>query len=72
MVAGAYEFDGLSDVPSIRRLLDIAAFDTLQLDNSVARNRALTAIVQTAARLLETGELESRIEALESALGSRQ
>jgi hypothetical protein len=50
---------------------EIAAFDALGLENSVARVRALTAIVQVGARLLETGEIEERVAALEAAVVSR-
>jgi len=35
----------------------------------VARSRTIIAAVHAAARLLETGELEARITALEAALG---
>jgi hypothetical protein len=70
-VGGAYDFEGLETVPQLRRLLQIAAIDALSLENSVARVRAITALVQTASRLMETGELEARIEALEAALEPR-
>jgi len=70
-VSGAYELDGLTDIPGLRRVLEIAAVDALALENSVARVRALTAIVQVGARLLETGELEERLVALEAALEPR-
>ena len=68
---GAYDFDGLGTVTDLRRLLEIAALDALGLDNSVARVRALTAIVQVGARLLEVGEFEDRLAALESAIRQR-
>ena len=45
--------------------------DALALDNSVARVRALTAIVQVGSRLLEVGELDERLKAIEGALGPR-
>jgi hypothetical protein len=70
-LAGAYDFDGLSTVPDLRRLLEVAAVDALGLDNSIARVRALTALVQVGARLLEVGELEPRIAVLESLLERR-
>ena len=50
---------------------EIAVFDTLGLDNSLARSRTLIAAAQAAARLLEAGELEARIAALEAALEHR-
>jgi hypothetical protein len=71
VVSGAYDFEGLGSVESIRRLIEVAAVDTLQLENSVARNRTLAYLAQTGAKLLEVGEFETRLEALEAALGPR-
>jgi hypothetical protein len=70
-VAGAYAFEGLSSVPAIRRLLEVAALDALSLETSVARVRALAYLAQTALRCLETADLEERVHALEAALSSR-
>jgi len=42
--------------------------DTLALDNSVARNRTLAYLAQTALRSMEVGELEERIRNLEAGL----
>jgi hypothetical protein len=70
-VAGAYSFDGLGSVPQIRRLVEVAVIDTLGLENSIARARTLAYLAQTATKLLETGELEERLEAVEAALGPR-
>ena len=67
-LAGAYEFESLGSTGDLRRLLEIAAFDALGLEQSVARVRVITAIVQVGARLLETGELEERVAALEAAV----
>ena len=69
-VAGAYEFDGLGSASDLRRLLEIAAVDALALENSIARVRAITAIVQVGARLLEVGELDERVRAIEATLQS--
>ena len=66
---GAYEISGLATVDDIRRVLEVAVLDALALDNSVARVRALVAASQAAARLLEVGELEGRVEALEAVFG---
>lgn len=71
IVRGTYEIESLDTVGDLRRLLLVATVDALALDNSVARIRVLTAIVQAGARLLETGELEERLAALENAIGSR-
>ncbi len=70
-VAGAYEFEGLSQVSDLRRVLEIAAVDALSLENSVARSRVLIAVVQAGARLLEVGELDERLDSLEAAVGPR-
>ena len=71
VVAGAYDFEGLGSVPSIRRLVEVAATDTLGLENSVARARALAYLAQVATGLLEKGETEERLAAIESVLGPR-
>jgi hypothetical protein len=68
-VSGAYDFSGLGSVEAIRRILEIAVVDALGLDNSVARARVLIAAALAATKLLETGELEARLSALEAALG---
>lgn len=47
-VAGAYDIEGLDDVPKIRRLVEIAVLDTLSLENSVARSRTLAYLAQAA------------------------
>jgi len=70
-VAGAYSFEGLRTVEQIRRLVEIAVTDTLGLENSVARARTLAYLAQTATKLLEVGELEERLAAVEAALGPR-
>jgi hypothetical protein len=69
-VAVAYDLESLDSVASIRRIIEIALFDALGLESSIPRARVLIAGALAAAKLLETGELASRIEALESALGS--
>ena len=71
ITAGAYDFDGLGDVGSIRRLLEIAAFDTLGLENSVARSRALAYLAQVSLKALEVGELAERVQVLEDAMRPR-
>jgi hypothetical protein len=71
-VSLAYDFEGLDTVAAIRRLLEIAATDTLGLDNSVSRNRMLVSVVQAALQALEKGELEQRIELLEQSVHPKQ
>jgi hypothetical protein len=68
-VLGAFDFEGLATVPQIRRLVEVAVIDALSLENSVQRARTLAYLAQTAARLLEAGEIEQRLDRIESALG---
>lgn len=68
-VSGAYDFGGLGSIEAIRRILEIATIDALGLDNSIARARVLISAALAAAKLIETGELEARLEALEAAGG---
>ena len=70
-VSGAYEVNGLETVGDLRRLLVIAALDTLGLENSIARARTLGYLVGVAGKLSETGELEERLAALEAAHGQK-
>ena len=69
---GAYDLESLTTVQDIRRLLEIGMVDLLGLDNSIARVRALTQLALAAAKLLEVGELETRVMALEAAVQQRQ
>src|SRR3990170_2289721 len=47
-LATAYDFEGLTSVPDIRRLVEVAAFDALGLDNNISRVRALGYLAQVA------------------------
>ena len=72
-VTSAYEFEGVDTVFGIRRLLEIAIVDALGLENSISRARTLAYLAMTAIKLMEVGELELRIEALETAVhGSKR
>jgi hypothetical protein len=70
-VAVAYDFEGLESIPQIRRMVEVAALDALAIENSLARVRALGYLAQVAVMLLEKGEHEERLEAIESVLGPR-
>jgi hypothetical protein len=65
-LAGAYDLSGLDLVDGLRRVLDIALVDSLNLDNGMPRNRTLIAIVMVGLKALATGELADRVEALEA------
>jgi hypothetical protein len=70
-VAAAYDFTGLGSVESILRLFEIAAIDVLGLETSIAKSRVLINAGSAALKLLEIGDLQTRIELLESALKAR-
>ena len=71
-LAVAYDLEDLTSVPAIRRLVEIAAYDALGLPSDLARVRALGYLAQVASGLLEKGEMEERLMALEAALGPRE
>ncbi len=65
----AFAFEGIDSVSAIKRLVEIAITDAFMLENSVARCRILIAGAGIAAKLLEHGDHEERIAALEAAVG---
>lgn len=67
-LAVAYDLAGLGSIEAIRRIIEIALFDALGLENTIPRARVLISGALAAAKLLETGELAERIAALEAAL----
>src|SRR6266853_1263456 len=67
-IAAIYAFNGLRTIEDHQALLETAATETLALENSIARNRTIAAIVGAGAKLLETGELADRLAALEAVL----
>jgi hypothetical protein len=70
-ISGAYQFEGLDTTPRLRRLLEIAAFDALALEVSVAKVRVIISLVLAGAKLLETGEFEERLAVIEGVLEPR-
>lgn len=66
-IATVYGVQGLRAIEDLQSLLETATFETLALDNSISRNRALAGMVATAAKLIEVGELEERLATLEAA-----
>ena len=62
----AYDLAGLDSVDGIRRLLEIVVADALSLDNGIGRLRVIIATIGAATKLLEAGELEQRLAALEA------
>lgn len=70
-LAGAYELAGVRTTEDLFRVVEIVVFDLLGLENGIARARALLHSVVVSAKLLEVGDLEDRIAALESALAAQ-
>ena len=70
-VSGAYDIEGLETVGQIRRLIEIAVLDTLGLENSIARSRTIAYLAHVALKVLEVGEFQQRLQALEAAIGPR-
>lgn len=70
-VALAYDFEGLRSIADILRVLESAVSDTLALDNSVQRSRALGQLCETARRCLDRDQ-EERIRLLEATVRGYQ
>ena len=70
-MATIYDFAGLRTAESAQRLLETAAIETLALENSVARNRALISAATGAGKLIETGDLQERVALLEITVGPK-
>lgn len=68
ITAGAYDIEALETPSDIRRVAEVAIIDTLRLDNSVARSRALFWGCGVLIKLQEVGDLEERLQAMEAAL----
>ena len=72
MLAGAYDLEGLDNIPGIRRVLEIATLDTLAQENNLSRNRTLGYLMQVALKAMDAGETEERLTALEQAVINKQ
>ena len=66
-VASIDDFRGLRAIEDNQALLETAAIETLAIDNSIGRNRALAGMAATGAKLIELGDLTERVAALEAA-----
>ena len=66
-----FDLAGVTTIEDLQRVVDIALLGLLSLENSVSRDRALLNVASTGARLIETGELAAKVEALGSVLEPR-
>ena len=71
-IATIYGFNGLRTVEDNQTLLETAVTETFALENSIARNRTLIAAATTGAKLVEVGDHEERIAALEAVTAARR
>jgi hypothetical protein len=71
-VATIYDFSGLRSIEGAQRLLETAALETLALENSISRNRTLISAAAGAGKLIEAGDLDARLSAVEAAVGPKQ
>lgn len=67
----AYALAGLDTMPGIQRLLECTVHETLCLGSGVAKTRLLYTAVNLALKVLETGDLATRVATLESMLRRR-
>lgn len=71
LLNAVHDFEGLTSIPDVMRLLEIAVTDCLGVERGLNRARVLGYLAQQATKLLQVGEYEERLEALESVLGDR-
>ena len=67
-VRGAYELDDLGSIGGIQRVVEIALVDALSLDSTPTRCRILFYGATVALKVIEVGQHEERIQALEAAV----
>jgi hypothetical protein len=71
-LSGAYDLEGIDNIPGIRRVLEIATLDTLSSENNLSRNRTLGYLMQVALKAMEAGEIDERLTTLEQAVHANQ
>ena len=71
-VATIYGFGGLRSIEDHQALLETVVIETMTLENSIARNSAVTRMIATGAKLIELDDLATRIAAIEATLGPRR
>jgi hypothetical protein len=71
-VATIYGFGGLRSIEDHQALLETVVIETMTLENSIARNSAVTRMIATGAKLIELGDLATRVAAIEATLGPQR
>lgn len=59
-------------IDDVLKVLDYALAESMPLENSIQRGRLIVAIASAFIEAIKTGELESRLAAIESALKARE
>jgi len=59
-------------IDDVLKVLDYALAESMPLENSIQRGRLIVAIASAFVEAIKTGELESRLAAIESALKARE
>jgi hypothetical protein len=70
-LAGVYGIDGVTSITELQRIIEVVILEGLALENGVARLRVIVSAVVAAAKLLEHGEHEERLQAIEALLRPR-
>jgi hypothetical protein len=70
-LATVYDLEGLATLEDILRAYELALMQSLSLDNSVARNRAIADVATAAARLYKDNEMARQIEQIKSVIEGR-
>ena len=65
-VAAVYGFNGLRTIDDLQGLLETATIETMALENTLSRNRVLGGFAAIGAKLIEVGDHEERLRALEA------
>lgn len=65
-IGTVYGFHGMRTIEDLQTLLETVAIETLALENTIARNRTIGGFLSVGAKLIEVGDHEERLRALES------
>ncbi|MEX2227484.1 MAG: hypothetical protein WEB52_13660 [Dehalococcoidia bacterium] len=70
-LVGAYHMEPLDTVRGVRRVLEIATFDALGMEQSANRIRLLISAATVAGRLLQAADLEQQVKEILAILKPR-
>lgn len=71
-LAGAFDVPSIRSLEDLRRIYEVALFDTLALDNSVARNRTLASLIALGVNVFAALDLKQQMDRLEASLQARE